>query len=425
MSEFEYRNGSSGTPDGEYHYNYHIDGQPPKSPKEKKKFGFGSLIAVALISALLCGTVSSVGVYSLMQRGNAAGTASVSSGTASEVSSTAPVNQTTNITVNETADSVAEAVAKKCIQSVVGIRVTATVTSTNFFGQQTQSQSSSEGSGVIYTSDGYIITNYHVVSGAVENAQYGTIADGATLQVYFASDPETGVDATVVGYDASADLALLKVNRTGLPAIEIGDSEKLVVGQRAIAIGSPGGLDYMGSVSQGIVSGLNRSITTESGVQMNLIQTDAAINPGNSGGALLDASGNLIGINNAKMSGTDYDGIGFAIPVNEVVEICKRLINQENAQQAYLGVTINTYYTSEQLQMRGYPAGVVVYSVAENSPAAEAGIESGDIICKINGTAVTSYASMISEKNKYQSGDTITLTIYHNRQTQEVQVTLQ
>lgn len=420
MSEFEYQNGTPAG--GSYQYNY-TNPNGNKPPKEKKKFGLGAVIAVAVISALLCGTVSSAGVYGLMQRANASSASS--SDTVSQPSSTAAaVNQTT-INVTESTDSVAEAVAKKCTGSVVGIRVTSTTTNTGFWGQQTQSQSASEGSGVIYTADGYIITNYHVISSAVENAQYGSIADGTTLQVYLASDPETGVDATVVGYDASAYIALLKIYRTGLPAVEIGDSDKLTVGQKTIAIGSPGGLEYMGSVSQGIVSGLNRSITTESGVQMNLIQTDAAINPGNSGGALLDSTGKLIGINNAKMSGTDYDGIGFAIPVNEVVDICDRLIHQEGTQQAYLGVTINTYYTAEQLQMWGYPSGVVVYSVADNSPAAEAGIQAGDIICKINDTAITSYASMISEKNKYNSGDTIKLTIFRNRQSQEVSVTLQ
>ena len=420
MSEFEYQNGTPAG--GSYQYNY-TNPNGNKPPKEKKKFGLGAVIAVAVISALLCGTVSSAGVYGLMQRANASSASS--SDTVSQPSSTAAaVNQTT-INVTESTDSFAEAVAKKCTGSVVGIRVTSTTTNTGFWGQQTQSQSASEGSGVIYTADGYIITNYHVISSAVENAQYGSIADGTTLQVYLASDPETGVDATVVGYDASADIALLKIDRTGLPAVEIGDSDKLTVGQKTIAIGSPGGLEYMGSVSQGIVSGLNRSITTESGVQMNLIQTDAAINPGNSGGALLDSTGKLIGINNAKMSGTDYDGIGFAIPVNEVVDICDRLIHQEGTQQAYLGVTINTYYTAEQLQMWGYPSGVVVYSVADNSPAAEAGIQAGDIICKINDTAITSYASMISEKNKYNSGDTIKLTIFRNRQSQEVSVTLQ
>ena len=420
MSEFEYQNGTPAG--GSYQYNY-TNPNGNKPPKEKKKFGLGAVIAVAVISALLCGTVSSAGVYGLMQRANASSASS--SDTVSQPSSTAAaVNQTT-INVTESTDSVAEAVAKKCTGSVVGIRVTSTTTNTGFWGQQTQNQSASEGSGVIYTADGYIITNYHVISSAVENAQYGSIADGTTLQVYLASDPETGVDATVVGYDASADIALLKIDRTGLPAVEIGDSDKLTVGQKTIAIGSPGGLEYMGSVSQGIVSGLNRSITTESGVQMNLIQTDAAINPGNSGGALLDSTGKLIGINNAKMSGTDYDGIGFAIPVNEVVDICDRLIHQEGTQQAYLGVTINTYYTAEQLQMWGYPSGVVVYSVADNSPAAEAGIQAGDIICKINDTAITSYASMISEKNKYNSGDTIKLTIFRNRQSQEVSVTLQ
>ena len=300
MSEFEYQNGTPAG--GSYQYNY-TNPNGNKPPKEKKKFGLGAVIAVAVISALLCGTVSSAGVYVLMQLANASSASS--SDTVSQPSSTAAaVNQTT-INVTESTDSVAEAVAKKCTGSVVGIRVTSTTTNTGFWGQQTQSQSASEGSGVIYTADGYIITNYHVISSAVENAQYGSIADGTTLQVYLASDPETGVDATVVGYDASADIALLKIDRTGLPAVEIGDSDKLTVGQKTIAIGSPGGLEYMGSVSQGIVSGLNRSITTESGVQMNLIQTDAAINPGNSGGALLDSTGKLIGINNAKMSGTD------------------------------------------------------------------------------------------------------------------------
>ena len=151
----------------------------------------------------------------------------------------------------------------------------------------------------------------------------------------------------------------------------------------------------MNSVSKGIVSGLNRSITTEDNIQMNLIQTDAAINPGNSGGALVDQNGKLIGINNAKMSGTDYDGMGFSIPVNEVVEICDRLISKEGQPSAYLGISINTYYDSTTLQRMGYPAGIVVASVADGSPAGTAGIQKNDIITKINGAAVTSYAAMI------------------------------
>lgn len=436
MSEFDYKPNQNAPENGEYHYSYinrttPTEPQPPRKKKEKR-YGIGALIAVALCSALLCGTVASGGMYLLMKGTTTPeGSSSVPMGNLSStmpgdsVSSQTPVvNQTTNITVNETAGSVAQAVAAKCTDSVVGIRVTATVTSTNIFGQQSQSQVQSDGSGVIYTADGYVITNYHVISAAVENASYGSTAKGAKITVHLATDAENGIEAMVVGYDASADLALLKIERTGLPAAEIGNSETLVVGQTTIAIGSPGGLDYMGSVSQGIVSGLNRSITTESGVQMNLIQTDAAINPGNSGGALFNETGKLIGINNAKMSGSDYDGIGFAIPVNEVVEICERLIRQEGGAQAYLGVTINTYYTADRLSMMGYPTGVVVYSVAEGSPAEEAGLQEGDLITEFNGTAISSYAAMISEKNKYEAGDTVTLKVLRGRQYYEVEVTL-
>ena len=138
----------------------------------------------------------------------------------------------------------------------------------------------------------------------------------------------------------------------------------------------------------------------------------------------MDAEGKLIGINNAKMSGSDYEGMGCAIPVNEVVEICDRLIKNENTEQTYLGLTINPNYTSDILNRMGYPSGVVVYSVDENSPAAEAGIQEYDIITQINGVAVTDYAGMISEKNKYDAGETITITIFRNGITKDVQVTL-
>ncbi len=424
MNDFEY-NMPHNNDNNDYRFGYT---DPDYSRKKKKRFGCGTVIAAALCSAMLCGTVSSAGMYYLMtNRENS----SIVGGASSEDDLKVPVssgtvitNQTTNITVTETMTSVAQAVAQKCNDSVVGIRVTATVTSTGIFGQQTSSQVQSDGSGVIYTQDGYIITNYHVISAAVENASYGSIAEGSKIEVYLPDDIETGIASSVVGYDAGADIALLKIDRKNLPAVELGDSSQLAVGQMAVAIGSPGGLEYMGSVSMGIVSGLNRSITTESGVQMNLIQTDAAINPGNSGGALLDETGKLIGINNAKMSGTDYDGMGFAIPVNEVAEICNRLIRQEGAEQAYLGVTINTYYTASRLQAMGYPTGVVIYTVAADSPAEKAGLQKNDLITEFNGTAISSYAAMISEKNKYASGTTVTLKIVRNRQYRTVQVTL-
>ena len=183
-------------------------------------------------------------------------------------------------------------------------------------------------------------------------------------------------------------------------------------------------MEFMGSVSQGIISGLNRTIATESGVQMHMVQTDAAINPGNSGGALVDSEGKLIGINNVKLSGDGFEGMCFAIPVNEVVEITDRIISKEDMDFGYLGIAINTKYTAEILDRMGYPAGVVVYSVDEDSPADKAGIEAGDIITKLNDVEVSSYAAMVSERNKYGAGDTITVTIFRGGRTTTVEVTL-
>lgn len=396
---------------------------PQKPKKEKKKYTFASLLSVTVCTAILCSALS-VGGVMLATNGRNATSDAASSGTpqtSSQAAADDTSSQVSNIKITGTVDNVAQAVAQKAGQSVVGIKVSTTSNQFYFGGT---SGSTSEGSGVIYSADGYIVTNYHVISDAVETADYGSIASNSEISVYLPSDPDTAIPASVVGYDSSADLAVLKIDRTGLPAVEIGNSDELTVGETAIAIGNPGGLQFMGSVSQGIISGLNRSVTTESGTQMNLIQTDAAINPGNSGGALLDDEGKLIGINNSKKADVDYEGMGFAIPVNEVVEITERIIKNENQPQPYLGVSINTSYTSDILNRMGFPSGVVVYSVTPESPAEEAGVQQNDIITKINGTEVTSYAQMISEKNKYSAGETITITVYRNGNTIDLSVTL-
>lgn len=413
------------------------NGKKPRQKKqktagEKRKFTWGSLVAVACASALLCGAISTASTAAIMHNGL------TDNGTSSSSSSSSSTATPVNMTAQETQTAIT-AVAQKVSPSVVGIRVTTSYgQGGGFYSANGSTGSSSEGSGVIYSSDGYIITNYHVISAAVEGSSsssqsdpfggmFGGIQGGnktTSIQVYLASDSENALDAQLVGYDVSADLAVLKVDKTDLPAIEIGDSDSLSVGQNAIAIGSPGGLDFMGSVSSGIISGLNRKIQTENGVEMNLIQTDAAINPGNSGGALVDINGKLIGINNSKMAGESFEGMGFSIPVNEVVEICDRIINNENSPTPYLGVTIDSSYDSDTLQRMGYPAGVVVNSVADNSPAAAAGIERGDIITAINGEEITSFAQLSSEKSKYSVGDTISVTIYRSGQSTDVQLTL-
>ncbi len=317
-----------------------------------------------------------------------------------------------NIVIDATAETAAVAVAKKVNPSVVGIMVT--FENYNFFyGSQT---SQSQGSGIIYNDDGHIITNYHVIESAVK--QNGKIS------VYLYNDLENGITATVIGYDVSADLAVIKINKSGLTPIELGDSDKIVVGQTAIAVGNPGGLSFSGSVSMGIISGLNRTIQLESSSEITLIQTDTAINPGNSGGALTDSQGKLIGVNSAKLSGDGYEGMGFAIPVNDMKEICDRIINRQNSPKPYLGISLSSYYTSTLLKQYGYPAGVVVESVVEDSPADDAGIERGDIITKFSGKEVTDIASFTSEKDKCNPGEIATLTIYRNGTTYAVKIKL-
>lgn len=375
-----------------------------KSKRKKNPFHLGTVIAATLASAIIAsGATSMVFLYA----GAIGGDASTADGAASTA------NQITNINVESTAETLVEAIAEKVTPSVVGVRVTSSVNAGIFGGTQSQV---GEGSGIIYTADGYLITNYHVISEAVENS--------GTVQIFLSTDIENALPAEVVGYDVSADLAVLKIDQTGLPAIEIGDSDSLKVGQTAVAIGNPGGLQFMGSTSAGVVSGLNRTIQLESSGSMKLIQTDAAINPGNSGGALVDSQGKLIGINSAKLAATDYEGMGFAIPVNSAIEICNRIIQKIGEPKTYLGLEISTYYDATTLQRMGYPAGVVIYNVTEGSPAADAGLQRGDIITKLNGSAVTSFAMFNSEKDKYSPGDTVSLTVYRQGRTQEISVTL-
>ncbi|MBQ2815157.1 MAG: trypsin-like peptidase domain-containing protein [Clostridia bacterium] len=312
-----------------------------------------------------------------------------------------------------------EAVATAVTPSVVCIEVT-TKTQNNsyspFFGNYGNGQvyeSTSYGSGVIYSTDGYIITNYHVISGV-----YSSNTVGSKVEVYLDNDSENGIAATIIGYNSAADLAVLKIEKTGLPAVKIGDSSKLTIGQTVIAIGSPGGIEFAGSVTSGIISGLDRKLSVDS-VTMSLIQTDAAINPGNSGGALVDVEGQLIGVPNVKISASGYEGMGFCIPVNTVVDICTNII--ENGMDGdpsdsapYLGVEINTNFTG----------GAYISAVAEGGPAEKAGLKSGDIIISFDGNKVTGYDDLVNAINSHKSGDTVTVGIYRNGKEGSLSVTL-
>ena len=307
----------------------------------------------------------------------------------------------TNITVDETVNSTTEAVAKKSGPSVVGIRTTAAVTNF-FFGT---SEATEEGSGIIYTADGYIITNYHVIESAVESSN-------SKVEVFLPDNTEKSFSAAVIGYNISSDLAVVKIEANNLPAIEFADSANLTVGQTVIAIGNPGGLEFIGSVSTGVISGLNRSITVGTGATMSLIQTDAAINPGNSGGALVNTSGQLIGVNSVKLVSEGYEGMGFAIPSNTVKEICDKIISKQNDPTPYIGIQISQSYTAAQLKELGYPAGAVVVSVVAGSPAADAGIERGDIITEYNGKTIQNYTDLDDTISDSNPGDSVTVKLY-------------
>ncbi|MBQ2677024.1 MAG: trypsin-like peptidase domain-containing protein [Clostridia bacterium] len=384
-----------------------FDAKPPK--KEKNKYPLSVLIACCVICSLLAGIVASGTM--IMADKFAVGT---EMGQQSEQQSDNKNN--TVINIEKPSNELISVIAQKVSPSVVGIRATASVNS--FFGFS--QQSSDEGSGIIYKSNGYIITNYHVISIVAE----ATNKSNAAIQVFLPSDPQTAISASIVGFDSESDLAVIKIEKTGLPAVEIGDSEKIEVGETAVAIGNPGGLRYMGSVSSGVISGLNRTLKLEGTAQIELIQTDAAINPGNSGGALVNAKGQLIGVNSAKIAGEEYEGMGFAIPSNYTVKVCDNIINNKDVKRAYVGVKISTEYTGEVLQKMGYPAGALVESVVEGSPADKIGIRTMDIITEFDGVKVTDYSQYNSERLKHKPGESVQLKVYRSGRYYDVTITL-
>ncbi len=375
--------------------------QLQKQDKTKRSFSVLTLIICIVASIVLSTTVSSAVTVYIMENTD-------ESGQSAPIADGGTSNNHTNTTITNTTENYVEAVAEKVQPSVVGIVVKY---KQGYFGS---SQQQSQGSGVIYTSDGYIITNKHVISQAITSG---------SVYVYLHGDLDTSYEATIVGYDSSCDLAVLKINGVNLPAIEVGSSADLKVGQNAVAVGNPGGLELMGSVSVGYISGLNRKLTVDS-TTMTLIQTDSAINPGNSGGALVDKEGKLIGITNAKIVSEQFEGLGFAIPVDTVTEICDRIIAGKDESKPYIGVQIDTSYTEEFLKKYNLPAGAVVGSVIEGGPADTAGIRRNDIIVSVGDSTVTNYDTLVSALKNYKVGDTITVRVYRDSKYHDCRVTL-
>jgi len=300
------------------------------------------------------------------------------------------------------------AISKQVGPSVVGVRVT--YTAQTFFGA---TQASGEGSGIIYSDNGYIITNYHVVEAAIK---------GKDAKVTVILSTGDTLDATVVGGDELTDIAVIKVNKTGLPAAEFGDSDAIEVGELAVAIGNPLGLEFAGSVTVGYVSAVNRTIN-EGSSTYNLIQTDAAINSGNSGGPLVSAKGKVVGINTAKISATGVEGMGFAIPINEALPIVEELITNKKVARPYIGIG-GVELTESYAKRFNLVVGVYVQTVDIKSPAEKAGIKQGDVITEVEGKKVTTVAEINVIKNKKKIGDKITLKVYRDGKYTDIKVVL-
>ena len=380
---------------------YRVENAEPS----KKKGGGAKLVALCLTCALVGGAAGGAGVGVVMnQKEDAAavsGTVSLQTDRINTAVTVASVSGGKELTIPE--------IYAANVGSTVGITVN-TLMGINIFGQQVTGAAS--GSGFVFTSDGYIVTNHHVI----ENA--------TSIKVSF-SDGKT-YDGTLVGSDAENDIAVVKIDATGLTPVVVGNSDTLNVGETVVAIGNPLG-ELTFSQTSGTVSALDREISMSDGTMMNLLQTDCPINSGNSGGPLFNIYGELIGIVNAKYSssssGTSIDNIGFAIPITNVYGMLGEIIETGTVSKPYLGIQVQTI--SQEMQQYSIPAGAGVASVTEGSCADKAGLKAGDVITAVEGEPITTRDELISAKNNYRVGETMNLTVVRNGETLTISVVLE
>lgn len=305
------------------------------------------------------------------------------------------------------------AIAKEVSPSIVGIKVKSV--QEGFFG--TLQESEGEGSGIIYSKDGYIITNYHVVEEAIKNSQ-------STVEVYLANDKDS-LSATVIGGDSVTDLAVIKVDKVEgktFISAKLGESKEVDVGDIAVAIGNPLGLEFAGTVTGGYISGVDRTITAD-GRSYKLMQTDAAINAGNSGGALVNSKGEIIGINSAKINATGVEGIGFAIPIDDAKPIIEELIANKKIKRPYIGIA-GIEIDKETAKRYEYPEGIYVKTVEKGSPAEQAGVKVGDIIVKVENKKISKMDELNARKFEMKIGDKLKITVSRATKETELEIVL-
>ena len=362
-----------------------------KKPKEKKSEARNGrilkLICVCLVCALVGGLVGGFVSWSALKSRLPS---------ASSDKPIVPSVETKNVS-NETAT--ANDIYSVGCRQTVGISLE--ITSSNIFGQT--SSSAVAGTGFIITSDGYIMTNYHVIEPAYENNYKITVLfkDG------------TSYEASVAGFEEDGDIAVLKIDANDLSPVSIGNSDNIAVGDSVFAIGHPlGELDF--SMTSGRVSALDRSITADrNSAPINMFQFDAAINSGNSGGPVFNESGEVIGIATAKVGSSGVEGLGFAIPINDAADIANELITKGYVSgKAYLGVDIDTRYTSVYAQYYNLPEGAYVYNVESGSCAEKCGLAAGDIITQLGDNSIGSYSDLNAAIKQFKSGESVEIVVY-------------
>ena len=378
----------------------------PEPKKKRKKMPWGAILIVALCCSVLGGAIGAGGAL-FVQNLQAETAEAVSQQDISYIMQGVRENSVIEMVEVETGKLMTPAeVYAANVNSTVGITTSVT---TNFWGYQ--STSAASGSGFIISDDGYILTNFHVIE------------DSSSISVSMYNGDS--YEATLIGYDESNDIAVLKIDAEGLAPVILGDSDNLNVGDSVVAIGNPLG-ELTFTLTSGAISAKDREVTFSSNVTMNLLQTDCAINSGNSGGALFNLYGEVIGVTNAKYStssssSASIDNIGFAIPINSVLHIVESIIEKGYISKPYIGISVLD--VSAETQQYGIPAGAAVQSVTENGPAAQAGLQRGDVITAVDGKAMTS-TELVSFIGKASVGQQVVFTIYRQGQILEITVNI-
>ena len=391
----------AGTPNTPSEYSY-----IPESKKKKKKQRWTAVLALVLCCSLVSGAIGAGGVLLIQHM-------------QSDETPETPQEDISYILQGIREGSVIEAVEIETgklmtpaevyaanVNSTVGITTSVT---TNFWGYQ--STSAASGSGFIISDDGYILTNFHVIE------------DSSSISVSMYNGES--YDASLIGYDESNDIAVLKIDAEGLAPVILGDSDNLNVGDSVVAIGNPLG-ELTFTLTSGAISAKDREVTLSSNVTMNLLQTDCAINSGNSGGALFNLYGEVIGVTNAKYSSSSsseasIDNIGFAIPINAIMNIVESIIEKGYISKPYIGIGVVD--VSAETQQYGIPAGAAIQSVTENSPAQQAGLQKGDVITAVDGKAMTS-TELVSFVSSASVGQQVVFSIYRQGSTLEITVSI-